>query len=181
VATELEGETTMMATLLGILGWACFGLALLAGLLLDLVGLFGNWIILAAVAVAWLATGRAHFGGWGIAILAGLALLGEVLETVASGYGASRFGGGKGAMLAAVAGCLVGAVLGTPWFPIVGTLLGACVGSFIGATIYEYLVVQKEAPAALWTGLGAALGKVAGLFAKLIVGFAMVAAAAMMF
>ena len=166
---------------LTITGWTLFGVAVATGLVLDLVGLFGNWVILGAVAAAWALTRFAHFTVWTLVILALLALAGEAIEMLASSYGAKRFGGGKGAMVAALVGCLAGAVVGTPWFPLVGTLLGACLGAFLAATAYEFVVVEKAASAALWTGLGAALGKVAGMFAKLLMGLAMLAAAAMTF
>ena len=170
-----------MTVVLAALGWTLFAVAILAGLILDLVGLFGNWIILGAVAAAWAATGFTHFGGWGVLALAGLAVLGEALEMVAAGYGASKFGGSRGGTAASLVGCIVGGIVGTPWFPIVGTLAGACLGAFLAATGYEYIVMEKHARGALWTGLGAALGKMAGLFAKFLTGLVMLAVAAATF
>ena len=170
-----------MSMVLSILGWSVFGLAILAGLALDLVGLFGNWVILAAVGGAWALTGFEHFGGWTLLGLAALAALGEALEMASAGYGAAKFGGGKGTVAAAIAGCLLGAVAGTPWLPVIGTLAGACLGAFIGAASYEYLSLQRQAHTALWTGLGAALGKVAGIFAKVFVGIVMLCVAALAF
>lgn len=169
----------MMDTILAITGWSLFGLAIAVGLLLDLVGLFGNWIILGAVAGAWLATGFDHFGILGVALVLACALAGEFLEFILAGYGARKFGGSKGAMVAALVGCLLGAVVGTPWFPIIGTVLGACVGAFAGAAIYEYLQQEKSAGAALRTGFGAALGKIGGLFAKFLCGLVSLALAAL--
>ncbi len=168
-----------MSGALAALGWTLFGLAIVAGLLLDVVGLFGNWIILGATAIVWAASGFDYFGPWTLVFMTALAVLGEVLEVVVAGVGARRFGGSKGSMIAALIGCLVGAVVGTPWFPIVGTLIGACVGAFAAATLYEYLQQDKALHAALWTGLGAAIGKVGGLLAKLLCGLAMLAIAAM--
>lgn len=171
----------MASSVLLILGWTLYGLAIVVALLLDLVGLFGNWIILGATVIAWGATRFTHFGPWGLAGMAALAVLGEVLEMAVAGLGARRFGGSKGSIWAALAGCILGAIAGTPWLPIIGTLLGACVGAFVGAALYEYLQQDKTAGAAMWTGLGAALGKVAGLFAKLLCGLAMLAVAALSF
>jgi uncharacterized protein YqgC (DUF456 family) len=150
------------------------------GLGLDLVGLFGNWIILAAVALAWVATDFDHFGIVGLGFMAGFAVLGEILETALAGYGARKFGGSKGSMVAALVGCLVGAVLGTG-IPIliIGNLIGACLGAFGGAALYEYIKLEKKPGEAMWTGLGAALGKVGGVFAKLFCGMAMLAIAAL--
>lgn len=171
----IDGVVGLMDNALVATGWGLFGLAIIAGLGLDLVGLFGNWIILAAVALAWVATGFENFGIVGLGCMAGFAVLGEVLETALAGYGARKFGGSKGSMVAALVGCLLGAAFGTPLIPIpiVGTLIGACLGAFIGAALYEYIKLEKKAGEALWTGLGAAIGKVGGVFAKLFCGMAM--------
>jgi len=167
-----------MSLALAILGWTTFGLLIIVGLVLDIVGLFGNWIILAAIGGLWALTGFTHFGWIAILLMVGLAVVGEVLETAASGFGASKFGGGRGSIVASVVGCLGGAVLGTPIFPIVGTLIGACLGAFAAATLYEYIQRERSVREAAWTGLGAALGKVAGLFAKLFCGVGMLVVAA---
>ena len=170
-----------MSMVLPILGWTLFGITILAGLALDLVGLFGNWVLLAAVAGAWLVTGFEHFSLWSVVGITLLALTGEGLEAIASSYGAKRFGGGKGAMLCALAGCLVGAVVGTPLMPIIGTVIGACLGAFLGAASYEFLLAEKAASQALWTGVGAALGRIAGMLAKLMVGVIILGVAALTF
>lgn len=164
-----------MGTALAILGWSIFGLAILLGLALDVVGLFGNVLIWCAVASAWFLSGQEYFSLTVVLILAGLVVLGEVLEMVSSAYGAKRYGGGKGAMLAALVGCLVGAVLGTAIpLPILGNLIGACVGGFVGAFSYEFLVQQRSRQDAMQVGVGATLGKLGGIFAKMIVGVVMV-------
>ena len=76
--------------------------------------------------------------------------------------------------VAALVGCILGAIAGTA-IPIlvIGNLIGACLGAFLGAGLYEYIKMEKKAGEAAWTGFGAALGKVGGLFAKLFCGFAM--------
>ncbi len=160
---------------LAVLGWSALIIAVLIGIALDLVGLFGNWIIFAAMVIAWIVMGFVPFGWLGIGLMLGFAVLGEVLETLAAGFGAKKFGGSKGSMLAALVGCLGGAIMFTPLIPIplVGTLIGACIGAFMGAALWEYIKHEKRPNEALWTGLGAALGKVAGLFVKTAAGFAM--------
>jgi uncharacterized protein len=162
-----------MTTVLIVLGWILFGLVILAGLALDFLGLFGNWVILAAMAALWAITGFVHFGLLGLGLMLGLAILGEVLEFLAASYGAAKFGGGKGSSVAAIVGCILGAVLGSPLMPVVGTLIGAIAGAFVAAALYEYIKMEKQPGEAMWTGLGAALGKVAGFFAKVIAGLAM--------
>jgi len=166
---------------LAILGWFLFGVVIAVGLALDLVGLFGNWVILGAIAGAWAITGFTHFGGWTMAVLAGLAVLGEVIEAIAAALGAKRFGGDRGAALSALAGGIAGAVLATPVLPVVGTVAGACAGAFLAAAGHELLLMRRAAPDAVWTGLGAALGRIAGLFAKLAIGIAMLILAAVTF
>jgi len=158
---------------LAVLGWTCFAIAVLVGLVLDFLGLFGNWIILAAVGIAAAVTGFDHFGGLTLVVLLGLAILGEVLEAAAAGVGAARYGGSRGAIVAALVGTIVGAIVGTPMLPLVGTVIGACVGAFALATLYEFLVREQEFRTASRTGFGAAAGKIAGLFAKTFCGFAM--------
>ena len=180
VATVAE-NLYVMSLFLVIVGWICFVLAILVGLALDLVGLFGNWVILAALVTVWILSGFERFGPWSIALFTGMACLGEVVEGVAAGFGAKKFGAEKGAILAALAGCLAGSVVGTALFPILGTLAVGCLGAFIGAVAYQYIVREKQAHDALWTGLGAALGRIAGVFAKLLIGFAMLFAAALMY
>ncbi len=168
-----------MTLFLSILGWISFALIILVGLALDLLGLFGNWLILAAVAVAWLVTGFEHFGPLALVLMLGLAIVGELLETGAAGFGASRFGGSKGSIVAAVIGCLLGAAAGTALLPVIGTLAGACAGAFIAAALHEYLNVERTVSQSMWTGAGAAFGKVVGLFAKTLVGFVMLLVAAL--
>jgi uncharacterized protein YqgC (DUF456 family) len=170
-----------MMTVVAIMGWFAFGVAIAVGLALDLVGLFGNWVILGAIGAVWAITGFTHFGGWTMGVLTGLAVLGEVIEAIAAALGAKRFGGDRGAALSALGGAIAGGVVGTPVLPVVGTLIGACAGAFLGAAAHEVLLMRRSAPDAAWTGLGAALGRIAGLVAKLAIGIAMLILAAVMF
>lgn len=170
-----------MTTVLALIGWFAFGVVIAVGLALDLVGLFGNWVILGAIAAAWVITGFAHFGAWTMGILVGLAVLGEVVEAVAAALGAKRFGGDRGAALSALGGAIAGAIVATPVLPIVGTLIGACAGAFLAAAAHELLLMRRTAPEAAWTGLGAALGRIGGLVAKLTIGIVMLMLAAFTF
>lgn len=162
-----------MDTVLSVLGWSTFGVAVICGLLLNVIGLFGNWLILIAVVAAWALTGT--FGPWITLGVLVLAIFGEALEMVMAGYGARRFGGSKGSMVAAFVGCLAGAVLLSPALPIIGTVVGAVAGAFIAAAIYEHLRHQKEVHESLWTGVGAGVGKLGGIAAKFCCGLAILA------
>jgi uncharacterized protein YqgC (DUF456 family) len=166
-----------MDTFLLILGWTSFGLAVVVGLALNVVGLFGNWLILLAMTAAWLLSGYDHFGLWGLGVSLGFAVVGEILEFALAGYGARRYGGSKGAMVAALVGCIVGAIVGSPLFPIIGTVIGACAGAFAAAAIYEYIRHEKSVDEAMRTGMGAAMGKIGGMVAKFSCGLAILATA----
>ena len=170
-----------MPNVLAILGWTVFSISILSGVALNLIGLFGNWVIFIAVTLAWVLTRFQHFTLTALLLMFVLACLGEVVETAAAAFGARQFGGGKGASVSAFIGGIIGAVLGTPIAPLVGTLVGACLGAFVAAALYEYAHLEKEVDAALWTGLGAALGRLAGLLGKFFVGLLMLATAALSF
>lgn len=166
-----------MEIALAITGWSLFCLIVLISLGLNMLGLFGNWLILGALAGVWLIHGFAPFGWVGIAVFIALAVLGEILETLFAGIGARKFGGSKGSMVAALVGCLLGAVAGTPLFPILGTLIGAFAGAFAGGALYEYLKHDAGVERSLWVGTGAALGKGGGMIAKFTCGLLMLAVA----
>jgi uncharacterized protein len=170
-----------MTAALIVLGWLLFVVAMAVGLALDIIGFFGNWVILAAAVIAWFATGYGHWNVYILLILLGLAIFGEVVELVASGWGASRFGGSRGAIVAALIGCIIGGVVGTPLFPVIGTVLGACLGAFAGAMLHELVLMRETFQKAAKAGFGAALGKIAGMAIKLAVGIAMIAILALSF
>ncbi len=167
-----------MTLTLVILGWTLFTLVVLVGLALDLVGLFGNWIILGAVAIMWAVSRADYFSITCLVILLLMAIAGELIEFVSASFGATKFGGSKKSALAVMGGCIIGGIVGTPILPIIGTLIGACLGAFAAAMAYEYLVLQREAAHAAWVGLGAVIGKALGLIAKLLIGLAMLLVAA---
>ncbi len=170
-----------MDFVIAFLGWTLFSIGIVTGLILNLVGLFGNWVILVTVACGWLFSRFQHFSLTALGIMFLIACLGEIIEATAAGFGARRFGGSKGASVSAFVGGIVGALLGTPIAPLVGTLIGACLGAFVAAVFYEYAHLEKQVGAALWTGFGAVLGRVAGLLGKFAAGLAMLATAALSF
>lgn len=177
----MDWATPYLEIALSVLGWGTLGLVIFVALLLDVLGLFGNWLILLAFGVTWAVTGFTHFGWLGLGGMLLLAVIGEVLETVVAGFGARKFGGSRGSMVAALVGCIAGAIFGTPLLPIplLGTVVGACLGAFIAAALYDYIQHERNAYDAAWIGVGAAIGKVGGLFAKLFCGLLMLLVAAM--
>jgi uncharacterized protein YqgC (DUF456 family) len=167
--------------------WAILLVAvLLAGWGLNLFGLPGNWINLAALACyAWRfpAGQRLSITWWVVGGVLLLAILGEVLELVAGAAGAARAGASRrSAVLAlggSLAGSLLGAVIGLP-IPLIGSViaivLGAALGALGGAMLGECWkgrtldIGWQVGQAAFW-------GRLLGTAGKLTVGAAIVAVA----
>src|SRR2546430_12660410 len=111
-------------------------LCLLAGLVLVPLGLPGLWVMVAGVAgYGWLMDFRS-VGVTTIALVLGLALVGEIIETWLGFRLARRYGGSSRAGRGALVGRIVRAVVGVP-VPIIGSVIAGLVGSFAGAAILE--------------------------------------------
>ncbi|HVT27579.1 MAG TPA: DUF456 domain-containing protein [Lacipirellulaceae bacterium] len=150
--------------------------------LLTLVTLPGNWIIVVFAALfAWLLPNGAGRGiSWTtVAVLLGLAMLGELVEFAASAAGAAKKGASKRgvaiSMIGAIVGSAIGLTIGTP-IPILGSfvmaILGGAVGAFIGAYVGEAWKGRAHEQR-LAAGRGAFAGRVWGTVGKLAVGAVM--------
>jgi len=109
------------------------------GWFLTLLGLPGNWLIVAAAGAYSLwgpQMGAIHIG-WqvvaGLALLAGIA---ELLELLAGMWGARRSGGTRRAgwysLIGSIVGAIAGAIVGLP-IPLFGSAIGAVFGAGLGA------------------------------------------------
>ena len=156
-----------MAHLLPVL---LLALCFVAGLVLVLLGLPGLWVmVLGVLGYGWLTAFRT-IGVGTIGLVAGLALLGEIVEWWL-GFGlARRYGGSRRAGWGALVGGLAGAGVGVP-IPVIGSVIGAFAGSFAGAALFEY-VAAWNAGAAVRAGYGALLGRAAAAAAKVALGLA---------
>jgi len=150
---------------------------------LNLIGMPGNWMIV-AIALLWTFFGPNDYQfHWGISVaLVILAIIGELIEFLTSVLGAKKLGGStRGATLSvigSIAGGMVGAVFGIPFpIPLVGMLIGsilfAGVGAWIGATLGERWV-GKPMKESVKIGGAAFLGRLFGTAGKLLVGSTMV-------
>ncbi|HTR21977.1 MAG TPA: DUF456 domain-containing protein [Gemmatimonadales bacterium] len=144
-------------------------LSLLAGLALIPLGLPGLWLMaLGVVGYGWL-TGFVGVSSATIAIVVGLALLGELVEWGLGFQLAKRYGGSRQAGWGALLGGLVGAFVGVP-LPIIGSVIGAFLGSCAGAAAFEYLHSRDSASA--WrAGWGALVGRSLVTAGKVALGF----------
>ncbi len=141
---------------------------------LSIFSLPGNWImVLIALLYGW-SEGFSIMAWWVLAAGVVLAGLGELVELAGTYLGGGTRGGHWTTGLAAIAGSIVGALVGAAFFWGLGALPGTVVGAFAGAVAAEGLR-HGEGERALKVGLGAAVGRALGLAAKLGLGGAFLA------
>lgn len=154
--------------------WASLFVVLLFGVLtLNIFSLPANWVILALMAI-WKLTMSAPDITWHfIALLGGLAVLGEIVEFVAQVKGAKKYGASGKGNLGGVIGAVLGAIVGAPILFGLGALAGALAGAYLGCLLFERLHgrVWIEARRA---AMGAFWGKAFGLTFKVGIGATMV-------
>ena len=140
----------------------------LVGLAMIPLGLPGLWVMVTGVlAYGWL-TGFRSVGIAIIAIVLGLAFLGEIIENWIGFRYAKRYGGSTRSGWGAMIGGLIGATIGVP-VAVIGSVLGAFIGAFIGAALFEYSY-SRHPGVATRAGWGAVLGRAAGAAVKIALG-----------
>ena len=130
------------------------GLLMVAGLAGAVVPVLpGTPLIFAGALLHAFATDFQSLGFGRLAILALLAIVASVLEHLAGALGARKFGGGRGAVI----GAIIGVVVGLAWPPF-GLLICPIAGAIIGE-----LVRTRAIGPSVRTGIGTALGIIAGV------------------
>lgn len=111
-----------------------------------------------------------------VAVLFGLAVLGEVIEFIAGAAGAAQQGGSKKGVALAVVGAFVGSILGAmlmAWLPLLGPIVGAlgggAFGAFAGAWAGEH-GSERTSAERFNIGRGAAIGRLLGTAGKMAIG-----------
>jgi len=161
-----------------MLAWTSYILLLVilvAGWLLNLLGLPGLWVMLLGHVAFAFVTGWGVYVGWpSVTILLALAIVAELAEFFAGAAGSKKAGGTRRGMAGAVVGGLIGGIVGSFVIPIIilGTIVGAVGGSFIGASLVEWLIHPDEVRAAK-IGFGAAKGRLLGIILKGTIGLIM--------
>lgn len=166
----LDLSIAALFTLLAILGWGA-----------NVLGLPGNWLIVAMAFIGWLAvpeSNRSYVAMVPTIAIAVVAVIGEVLEFAASALGASRMGGTKRGTALAIVGSIAGAIVGLfsgtliP-IPIIGPLIGSLLlgagGAFAGAVLGE-LWAGKDWDASVQIGNAAFWGRLLGTVGKTVCG-----------
>lgn len=144
----------------------------LACIFLTLLQMPGTWVMMG---IALLAAGLTHLGFSAMEVIAlvvmlALGLLGELVEFVAGAVGSRVTGGTKRGATLAIVGSIAGAIIGTFAIPvpIIGTLIGACVGAAVGSIAGDKWAGREWKPS-LFSGTGAAVGKLGGTIAKVVI------------
>jgi uncharacterized protein len=151
---------------------------------LNFAGLPGNWLMILAAAVwIWVCPERFQFSWTVLMALGGLALVGELIEFLASVLGAKKMGGSSRGATLSVVGSIIGGILGVligipiP-IPVIGVLISgilcASLGAMAGAVIGEY-TLGTPPNQTMKIGGAAFLGRMLGTFGKIIMGATMVA------
>lgn len=147
------------------LWWILSALLMLAGLAgTVLPALPGTALVLAGIVLgAWI-DGFTRVGVGVLAIVSVLAAIAWMLDYAAGLLGARKVGASRQALTGAV----IGTVLG-----LFGGLVGVLILPLVGAAVGEYLA-RKDEMHALKVGFATWLGIMAGMVAKVVIGFVMV-------
>jgi uncharacterized protein YqgC (DUF456 family) len=156
--------------------WSWFFLwsfLLIAASLFVYLGLGGNFIIIGLALVHALFTGFDPITWKLLAVLLGLALLGEGIEFVVGTFYVAKKGASKAGVIGAFVGGLLGAALGNSLVPVIGAILGSFLGGFGGAVLGEYYSREKLEPS-LRIGGHAFLGRLLAILIKHVIALVMV-------
>ena len=141
---------------------------ILAGLVLIPLGLPGLWVMVGGILLyGWLTDFRSLSVAL-IAIVLGLAFVGEIVESWLGFRFAKRYGGSSRSGWGALIGGIVGAIVGVP-VPVIGSVIGAFLGAFAGAALFEYSASRRLGVAGR-AGWGAVVGRAAAAAAKIALG-----------
>lgn len=133
----------------------------LAGLVFPVLP--GAPILYAGLFVAAWAEDFTHVGAKALILLGMMTILTYAFDFLAGAFGAKRFGASRRAVIGATLGAIVGIFFGIP---------GILLGPFMGAVLGE-LSNHPNLKVAGLAGIGATLGLILGVAAKLTLAFAM--------
>ena len=150
-----------------ILLWVMVSIFFLAGLAGSIIpGMPGPPVVFAGALIYGLLTGFTEMGWVMLLVLGLLAAVSQLLDYLASAYGAKKFGGsGWG-----IWGSLIGGLIGFFVFNIPGMI----VGLFAGAVLMELWKGKKDTRAALKVGGGSLLGFMGGMLMKVVFSLLMI-------
>jgi uncharacterized protein YqgC (DUF456 family) len=140
-----------------------------------IIGLPGNWIILAETLIYGAITKwEGGIAGYDLLVLLAFVLTGEALEFILTARGAKKHGGSNWAIVMSLLGGIVGAILIAILIPIIGAVIGAFLGVFFGAFLFTY-ASERDLEKARQVGLGAFKGRLGSVLVKGTMGVSMAA------
>jgi len=146
-----------------------FYLFLVLSLLANSIGLPGNWILIAAALITALVTKFSAMTWSYLLLCLGLALLGEVIESLLGTLVVAKKGGSRWGIGGSFLGGLVGVIGGSAVVPPLGSVLFGFVGAFAGAVMGE-LIKADDFESAFRVGFWSFLGRVMAMMGKMSVG-----------
>lgn len=158
-----------MVSVLEHIGLVIFYLVLFFMNILIFLGLPGGWIALAAIFIYCLATRFSAVGARMLLVMAALAVVGEIVESLLGIVYVAHKGATKWGVLGAFCGGIAGTILGSAAIPLLGSIIFGFAGAFGGAVICEYLY-YRSLDRALRTGFFAFMGKLNAMLVKFALG-----------
>lgn len=144
-------------------------LVLTIALFSTALGFPGNWVLVGTALVVALVT-KFTAMTWGYLLLCvGLAVLGEVVESLLGAVIVARRGGGRYGIAGSIVGGLVGAIAGAGIMPPLGSVVFAFVGAFAGAVAGE-MIKQRALEPAMRIGFWSLVGRMTAIAVKISFG-----------
>ncbi|MBU0679103.1 MAG: DUF456 domain-containing protein [Verrucomicrobia bacterium] len=138
----------------------------LGGIVLSCLSISGTWLVAVGALLGLFIVHDGSPGPWTVVVFLLISVLVEVVEALASAWGVKRQGGSNLAGFAALAGGLVGMIVGTP-VPVIGSLIGMLIGSFLCAYLVErhWLKKKEHAVKVAW---GAVVARLLTVLVKVV-------------
>ena len=151
------------------IGLVIFYLVLFLLYLTIFFGLPGGWVALAAIIIYDSVAGFSEIGIVLLVVMLGIAVLGEIIESLLGLVYVAQKGATKWGVFGAFAGGLAGAIGGGFILPFLGSVILGLLGAFAGAVALEY-IYYRSLDRALQTGFFAFVGKLGAMFVKFALG-----------
>ena len=156
-----------MVEVLQHIGLVLFYIVLLVLNVTVFIGIPGGWIAFGAIVIYDIATRFSAVGWKWLVVMAVILLVGELIESLLGIVYVARKGASRWGVLGTFIGGIVGAVAGSFIVPFIGSIIFGLIGAFVLAVVFEYMY-YKSLDRALQTGFFAFIGKLAAMFAKLV-------------